>query len=417
MNLLKTSILSFISVLVKMLALLGINKIIAIYAGPTGYASFGQFQNLMQMFNLIGSGGINNGVIKLTAEHNGKSEIQYQVWKTAFILSLVCTLFTSIVIISLRDFLSLYFFSTNSFEIIFVILSFSLFFLILNNFLLSILNGNGEIKKYTLANILGSILSVLFTLFLTFQYKLTGALIALCTYQSVSFIVTFILFIKTKYFSRKIFSAQFNPSHAKILLKFSLMTLVSAICTPLTLILIRNIINHELSWADAGYWEAAYRLSSVYTMIFSSILVVYFLPKFSFLQSKKEIIKEVKSGYILLTPFLIFSAVILYSTKEIIISILFSNEFSSVSEILKYQIIGDFIKIYGVLLSYLLISKSMTFEYITSEILFSFSFLIFSFILIKYMQLEGVTLAYLISYSIYLAINLFFIKKRISYKL
>lgn len=69
MALIKTSLLNAIAVVIKMITMLGINKILAVYVGPAGYAALGQFQNAVQMIATFGSGAINTGVTKYTAEH------------------------------------------------------------------------------------------------------------------------------------------------------------------------------------------------------------------------------------------------------------------------------------------------------------------------------------------------------------
>lgn len=61
MNLVKTSLLNGIAVAIKMLTLLGLNKLLAVYVGPGGYAAIGQFQNVVQMLTTFASGAINNG--------------------------------------------------------------------------------------------------------------------------------------------------------------------------------------------------------------------------------------------------------------------------------------------------------------------------------------------------------------------
>lgn len=83
MTLIKTSLLNGIAVLFKMLTLLGLNKILAIYVGPAGYAVLGQFQNAVQMITTLASGAINTGVTKYTAEYHGEEEKQHTVWRTA----------------------------------------------------------------------------------------------------------------------------------------------------------------------------------------------------------------------------------------------------------------------------------------------------------------------------------------------
>src|SRR5690606_10979971 len=98
MRLIKTSLLNGIAVIIKMLTLLGINKIIAIYVGPAGYAAIGQFQNAMQMITTFASGAINTGVTKYTADYHEDEEKQRKVWRTAGTIALVGSLVTGILI-------------------------------------------------------------------------------------------------------------------------------------------------------------------------------------------------------------------------------------------------------------------------------------------------------------------------------
>ncbi|MGE4416327.1 MAG: O-antigen translocase, partial [Marinobacterium sp.] len=81
MTLIKTSLLNGIAVVIKMLTLLGLNKILAIYVGPAGYAALGQFQNAVQMITTLASGAINTGVTKYTAEYHEDEAKQHAVWR------------------------------------------------------------------------------------------------------------------------------------------------------------------------------------------------------------------------------------------------------------------------------------------------------------------------------------------------
>ena len=89
MTLIKTSLLNGIAVAIKMLTLLGINKILAIYVGPAGYAAIGQFQNAVTMITTFASGAINTGVTKYTAEYYQDEERQRLVWRTAGTIALL----------------------------------------------------------------------------------------------------------------------------------------------------------------------------------------------------------------------------------------------------------------------------------------------------------------------------------------
>ena len=98
MTLIKTSLLNGIAVIIKMLTLLGLNKILAIYVGPAGYAALGQFQNAVQMITTFASGALNTGVTKYTAEYYQDEVRQHTVWRTAGTIALLGSLTTAILV-------------------------------------------------------------------------------------------------------------------------------------------------------------------------------------------------------------------------------------------------------------------------------------------------------------------------------
>ena len=70
MNLFRTSVLNGVAVLIKTITMFVLNKILAVYLGPTGYAAIGQFQNFIQMVTTFAGSAINTAVVKYTAEYH-----------------------------------------------------------------------------------------------------------------------------------------------------------------------------------------------------------------------------------------------------------------------------------------------------------------------------------------------------------
>ena len=123
MTLIKTSLLNGIAVVIKMLTLLGLNKILAIYVGPSGYAALGQFQNAVGMITTFASGAINTGVTKYTAEYYDDEERQQEVWRTAGTIALTGSLLTSVLVILLNKQLATWFLNDTSLGSVFICLS------------------------------------------------------------------------------------------------------------------------------------------------------------------------------------------------------------------------------------------------------------------------------------------------------
>ena len=93
MNLLKTSVLNGIAVLVKTATMFILNKILAVYVGPSGYAAIGQFQNFIQMVTTFAGSAINTAVIKYTAEYHENEQKQISIWRAAGSLVVIFSLF------------------------------------------------------------------------------------------------------------------------------------------------------------------------------------------------------------------------------------------------------------------------------------------------------------------------------------
>ena len=297
MTLIKTSLLNAIAVVIKMITLLGINKILAIYVGPSGYAALGQFQNAVQMITAFASGSINTGVTKYTAEYHEYEEKQRTVWRTAGTIALIGSITTALFIAAFSQQLAVWFLKDIEYDGVFIWFAATLVFFTFNTLLLSILNGKKEIGRYVVANIAGSIFALIVTTTMSIQFGLYGALVALAVYQSLSFFVTLFICYKTPWFKLSYFFGGVDKPTAINLGKYTAMALTSAACMPLSHILVRNHLGETLGWEAAGYWEAMWRLSAAYLMLVTTTLSVYYLPRLS------ELKQAGPSWYLVFTSF------------------------------------------------------------------------------------------------------------------
>ena len=71
----------------------------AIYVGPLGYATLGQFQKAVQMISTLGKGAINISITKYTAEYNEDLGKKHALWRTAGTISLVGTVLVAACVI------------------------------------------------------------------------------------------------------------------------------------------------------------------------------------------------------------------------------------------------------------------------------------------------------------------------------
>jgi len=412
MNLLKTSVLNGVAVLIKTATMFLLNKILAVYVGPAGYAAIGQFQNFIQMITTFAGSAVNNAVVKYTAEYHEDELKQRAVWKTAgSIVSIFSFIFTFLVLIFHQE-LSLWIFKTGEYGTVLIWFAVFLIFFNLNALLLAILNGKKEIFKLVFANITGSLFSLLVTGLLAVKLGLYGALVALCIYQSLNFIVTLYLSYRSEWFSFSYIFGKIDSDIARKFLAFAAMALVSAICVPLSQMVIRSYLVHEYNATYAGYWEAMIRLSAAYLMLVTTTLSVYYLPRLSELTNIQEIKKEVYLGYKFIYPLALIGGIVVYILRDWIIKLLFTTSFLPMRDLFLWQMIGDSLKIGSWILAYLMISKAMTKLYITTEIVFASTSIILTYICTQFFGFKGISIAHLINYFIYWIVLSYVVMKK-----
>jgi len=410
MTLIKTSILTAISTVIKVITGFIINKLVSIYIGPSGLALIGQFQNFSGIVTTFATGGINQGVVKYLAEYKDE-EKKAHLLSTSLFITLLSSIVVGIIVIIFATNFSQQILKTSDYTHIFVVFGFTVIFFALNLFLMSVLNGQKEIKKYIYVNIVGSLFSLVFTSLLVVNLGLLGSLYAMVLNQSVIFFVTLSFVLKSHWFKMKYFISGIDKSDAKKLGKFALMAAVSAISLPIMLLIVRNYIGENFGWKSAGYWQGIWYISSMYLMVITTSLSVYYLPKLSEIQDSKELKNEIISGYKIIMPMVTIMALSIYFLRDYVISIAFSDKFLPMQELFLWQLVGDVIKIASWLLSYLLLAKAMTRVFIYTEIGFKLTFMTFAYLFLNSYGLVGITYAFALNYVIYFFTMIFIFRR------
>ena len=194
---------------------------------------------------------------------------------------------------------------------------------------------------------------------------------------------------------------------------YTLMTITTALTIPVSQLFIRSYVISNISIVDAGYWEGINKLSGMYLMVITTSLSVYFLPKLAELKSNLEIRKEIIKAYKIIIPILIIGLLSIYLLRYFIVSLIFTKEFTPMSSLFPYQLIGDFFKIASWLLAFNMVARSMTKTFIFTEIITSLSFVLLALFFVEKNGVIGITKAYMINYIIYLVGMLILFRKLI----
>jgi len=401
LNLIKTSLLNGIAVVIKLLTALGLNKVLAVYVGPAGYAVIGQFQNAISMITTFASGAINTGVTKYTAEYFDDEARQHTVWRSAALIALCGTGVASTGIAVFHRQLARLFLKDEAFAGVFLWLAATLVLFVFNGLLLAILNGKKEIRRYVAVNIAGSLVSLVVTAYLASVWGLYGALVALAINQSLVFFVTVAMCQRAGWFRFAHLTGRVDQAAVRNLGKFTLMALTTAAVGPTSLIIIRDHLAANFGWASAGHWQAVTRISDMYLLVVTSTLGIYYLPRLSEIRIAAELRREILNGYKLILPLAALGAGAIYLLRDWIAVTLFTADFAPIRNLFAWQLSGDVAKIGSWLLAYVMLGRAMVKTFIITEILFGASYVGLTMLLTGYYGLKGVTISFFCNYVLY----------------
>ena len=179
------------------------------------------------------------------------------------------------------------------------------------------------------------------------------------------------------------------------------MILVSGVVLPLIFIVIRNYIIESEGMKEAGFWEAMNRISSYYLMFINSIMALYFLPRFTEIDSKKEFRKEVFSFYKKVMPIIGFGFLIIYFLRPFFVTLFLTQEFSAVQDLFGWQLLGDFVKVLSVVIAYQFIAKKMFMHFIITEVFLVIILYLTSIYFVDIYGVKGANIAHFVTYLMY----------------
>ena len=416
MSLVKTSLLNGIAVAIRMGAGLLLNKILAVYVGPTGYAAIGQLQNLISIVTTFAAGAVNTGVTKYTAEYKANPGKLAKLWRTAGTITVVGTAFTSLLLFYFKGEIAARLLGDRIATLAVTWLAVCLLLISLNALFLAILAGQKEVRRFVLANICGSIIGLAVSGLLARFYGLQGVLVALSLSQAISFLATLIMCRNQPWCRPSRLFGKVDLPEARKLSSFVIMALTTAAVVPLSQILIRNHIGAVFDLSYAGYWDAINKISAIYLTLVTTTLSLYFLPRVAEISDAETLRREIGSAYKIIIPVISMASIGIYLAREFVVRSLFTEEFTPMGELMGWQLLGDVIKVASWLLAYVVIGKAMLKTFVVTEVFFSISLYLLTILLARLVGPSGLTMAYAVNYSLYFIVMYWIVMHRPIFK-
>ena len=363
------------SILVKAVAGLIVIKLLAWKLGPDGFGLLGQLMTLVAITGMFAGGGITNGLIKVLAESPVASKEGRAWFATAFTLTTVISAIVALFLMIFSTALSSRLMQ-GGFTALFIGLGLVQAIVGYGSLVQAEASSRGESSFYAKVNILGTVLGTLVLALAVNSFGFDGAAYSVMLMPALTAIVTLLFMASGR---RELFHfSRFLVDRVRMrhLLSFSVLALVGSTSVPVAQILMRDGMAQRFGWEQVGLWQGVIKLSDVYMQFVGVVLMNYVLPRYASAANLNLVIKEFKVSLLWLLSALLLGFIVLYSLKNIIVKLIFSDEFLPMTDYFLPQMLGDVFRTIASAISLIFMARgavrvSIIFEFAQGLFIFS----------------------------------------------
>lgn len=347
----KSSFIVFIGLILSKILTYAYRIIIARYFGPDIYGLFSLALSVVPFFITLASFGFGEGLLRfipLLRAKNKTDEIKY-LFKKASKFYLISGIISSILVIALSNFISVYVFKDPNLSIFLKIMGFGILAVMFSSMLLAILRGFEEIGWYSfIFNIFQNLIRVGILIILIFMGFTSGANVVVWSFVIGSILTMFLSYLVCRYKIKQIFGFYEKKDYSVISKEFFQYS------WPTTFYCMLFIIFHSIDTISLGYYKSSIEVG-LYNAAVPIALLIGFIPEL-FMQlffpiinreySKKnykliEQLSKQVNKWIFMAILPIF--ILILSFPGVALNLFFGSQYLAAQNALRLLLIGSFI--------------------------------------------------------------------------
>ena len=407
---LKITSLNSLVVGTRLLISLIVQNLLAQYTGQSGIAKVGQIRNFTNILTSVSSLGVFNGVVKYVSEYKDNEKGLIKLFSTVYVISTITTIILSVVIFTYAKNLSSWLFLSEDYYLVFHILSMIVPFIAMNRIFNGIISGLSAYKVHAKIEVVWYSMASFLLIFSLYNYNIEGVLIAIAITPIIQFFVLVFIFGKTLNEYMKFSKLSFRFPMLKVLLGFTLISFTATVGSNFVEINFRNLISDKISENEAGIWTAMSSISKIYMQFLITIFSIYILPKYAKIHFSYAFKKEIKNIYKTLLPLVIIGMLIVYFSREILILLIYNDDFLGMKVLFKWQLLADLVRFIANILSFKFLAKNQVKYFVSTQLIGLVTYCICGHLLINHFFVEGLVIALLISNIIYFILVLYIMR-------
>ena len=408
------TVLNGFAQLVKAISIIVINKVIVITIGPSALLFVGNLKSVLSIFQQFSGAGIYEGAVKyITGEYKDRPTL---ILQTSFSLMLIGFLISVVLYFVFSDQLySLLQLSENESNLrtwLICGLHLSLLCFALHTLMQSFFHGLKSYQIIVRSTLISSFFALGISIVLIYYFNTLGLIVSVFI-PSLSLLLTYLFHFRSSLsFGRVLFGTPFRFHIFKPILSFTLMSAVAAMVFPSVLIVIRRLLVEHSGVELASYWEGYSRLSIFMSGLAISSISLYYLPKLVEANTGQEILRVILWGVKFLFAVALPLILLIFLFGSDVISLLYTKNFLKAIFLLKWELLGTFLKLLSFTVSFIMIAKKLSTVFVLSELISGLVFFGLSVLLVELYGVVGASMAFAGTYFLYFLWALIYFGKR-----
>ena len=408
------TVLNGIAQFVKAISSLIINKVIVVLLGSPALLFVGNLKSVFTILQQISGAGVYEGAVKyLSGEYKNRQTFILQSCLSLMLVGFFIS--TALYFILYDQILNLLQLGENDRNLIpwltgGIVLSLLCF--VFHTLIQSFFHGLKSYKIIVQSTLISALLTLgVFTALIYYTNKL--GLVLSVFVPSVIMLLTYCFHIrKSWHFGQMLFGKPFRLFVFKPVLSFTLKSAVAAMVFPSVLIVIRSLLVEHSGVEIASYWEGYSRLSLFISGLAISSISLYYLPKLVEANTGQEMLRVVFWGVKFLFVVAFPAMLLIFWFGNDIIPLLYESSFLETIFLLKWELLGTFLKLLSFTVSFIMIAKKLTIVFVLSELISGLLFLGLSMLFIDLYAVVGASIAFAGTYFLYLLWVVIYFGKR-----
>lgn len=416
-NILRSVILLGGSSAVSLLVGLLTNKVYAIRVGPEGLGYWSLLLSLLNLGVLVSSLGISTGIIRMAANDSQIAQppsrqlsiYRVAAWQVFVVVAIVTAIFF---ILFQRPIAEHFLAGAPPFATLIVMVAILLG--IASSIQISTLNVQRQLRAVAQTNVISSLLGAVCGIWIVWLYGQTAFPLVIMLNQGIILIIASFQVYRLTPGVQKQNWLEVKSARLE-LLRFGWPYTISSLVGGGVQQILPLIILQRLGQTEVGLFRAVISLTNTYLGLMQSTLAQDYYVRISAANSPEQVARLIQQQSQVVMGIAVPTVLMVQGLGFLLLPLLFTPEFLPALDLLRWQVVGDTLKVFSWLLAFVVLAKFSPRVYFVNELISGVVLVGSMWLLSGSLGLIGVGLSNVIAYMVYISLVGFWVMRLTSF--